>query len=96
MQTLYVTGWTVDFNQAKQLADANADVLLNGEAVLLSWYDRDRDFESPAHASECHTDCDIPGYIDYAANRGATLKVDIKQGRFVFCYMPLGEFGGNG
>jgi len=92
MQTLAITGWVMDFNQAKALADANANILLHGEAVLLSWYDQERDFESPAHASECHLDCDIPGYIEYAVNRGAKLKIDIAQGTFVFCYLSLDEF----
>ena len=52
--------------------------------MLLSWYDRDRDFESPQHASECHLDSAVPGYVDYGIYHGATLKVDIEQGRFVF------------
>ncbi len=90
---LSLTGIAPDFSTAKQLADANADILLNGEAILLSWYDRNRDFESPSHVNECHnTNCETPGYIEYANNRGGTLQVDIDKGRFVFCYRPLGEF----
>ena len=56
---------------------------------LLAWYDRDRDFESPQHASECHVNSAIPGYIDYALYHGATLKIDIEDGRFVFFYLPV-------
>ncbi|RMD68406.1 MAG: hypothetical protein D6819_09405 [Gammaproteobacteria bacterium] len=82
----------LDFDRAKGLADACAAALL-GEAMLLSWYDRDRDYESPAHASECHEACDVPGYIDYAESRGAELRVDIDGGRFVFCYLPHGSQG---
>lgn len=57
--------------------------------MLLSWYDRDRDFESPQHASECHAQSAVPGYVDYGLNHGATLMVDIEDGRFVFFYLPL-------
>jgi hypothetical protein len=47
--------------------------------MLLAWYDRDRDFESTQHASECHQDSAVPGYVDYGVHHGATLMVDIKQ-----------------
>jgi len=57
-----------------------------GEAMLLSWYDRDRNFEAPQHVSECHRDSAVPGYVDYALHRGAALKIDIDHGRFVFFY----------
>ena len=77
-----------DYKEAMQLANAEAEVRL-GEAMLLSWYDRDRDFESPQHASECHQDSATPGYVDYGIHHGATLKVDIEQGRFVFFYLPV-------
>jgi len=53
------------------------------------WYDRDRDFESPQHASECHQDSAVPGYVDYGVHHGATLKVDMEHGRFVFFYLPV-------
>jgi hypothetical protein len=32
-----------------------------GDHMLLSWYDPDRDFEAPQHASECHADSAAPG-----------------------------------
>jgi hypothetical protein len=60
-----------------------------GNYMLLSWYDRDRGFESPQHVSECHLDSAVPGYVDYALHRGARLKVDVEQGRFVFFYLPV-------
>jgi hypothetical protein len=81
----------VDFTEAKRLADAAARARLDSP-ICLSWFDRVADRESPAHASECHDDCDIPGYIDYAVNRGAELKVVVDDGAYVFCYRPLGEF----
>ncbi len=75
-----------DYLQAMQLANAEAERRLGGY-MLLSWYDRDRDFESPQHASECHADSAIPGYVDYGLFHGATLKIDIEDGRFVFFYL---------
>lgn len=77
-----------DYLAAMRLAEAEARARL-GECMLLSWYDRDRDFESPQHAGECHLGSAVPGYVDYALYRGATLMVDIEAGRFVFFYLPL-------
>lgn len=77
-----------DYRAAMDEANRIADDKL-GDYMLLSWYDRDRDFESPQHASECHAESAIPGYVDYGLNHGAKLKVDFHQGRFVFFYMPL-------
>ena len=57
--------------------------------MLLSWYDRDRDFESPQHVSEWHQGYAVPGYVDYAVHRGATLKINVENSRFVFFYTPL-------
>lgn len=77
-----------DYRTAMARADAIASERL-GDFMLLSWYDRDRDFESPQHSSECHQHSAVPGYVDYGLNHGATLKVDIERGRFVFFYMPV-------
>jgi hypothetical protein len=77
-----------DYRAAMRVANAEAEARL-GECMLLSWYDRDRDFESPQHASECHQDSAVPGYVDYGIYHGSTLKVDIEQGRFVFFYLPV-------
>ena len=78
----------VDYREAMELANAEA-VARIGEFMLLSWYDLDRDFESPQHSSECHQDSAVPGYVDYGINHGAKLKIDIERGRFVFFYLPL-------
>lgn len=75
-----------DYREAIALANAEARRRL-AEPMLLSWYDRDRNFESPQHASECHEASAIPGYVDYGLSHGATLKVDIEDGRFVFFYL---------
>lgn len=77
-----------DYRAALTLAEEATAARL-GEAMLLSWYDRDRDFESPQHASECHRDSAVPGYVDYGIHHGATLKVVIEDGRFVFYFMPV-------
>ncbi len=77
-----------DYRVAMDTANSEATARL-GEHMLLSWYDRDRDFESPQHASECHQGCAVPGYVDYALHRGATLKIDVENGRFVFFYVPI-------
>lgn len=77
-----------DYLAAMRLANAEADRRL-GHYMLLSWYDRDRDFEAPQHVSECHRAGAVPGYVDYGLNHGATLKVDIEDGRFVFFYRPV-------
>ncbi len=75
-----------DYKQAMTLANEQANAVYD-DYMLLSWYDRDRDFESPQHASECHENSAIPGYIDYALYHGAKLKIDIEEGRFVFFYI---------
>ena len=80
----------VDYNAAQKIADEIAEKEL-GEFMLLSWYDKDRDFESPQHSSECHLDSSVPGYVDYGLNHGAVLKVDIDDGRFVYFYRGLDE-----
>ena len=77
-----------DYTQAMSVANEEAENLI-GDHMLLSWYDRDRDFESPQHASECHANSAIPGYIDYALYHGASLKIDIEQGRVIFFYLPI-------
>ncbi len=77
-----------DYLAATKLANTIADEKLEN-SMLLSWYDRDRDFESPQHSSECHLNSAVPGYVDYGLYHGATLKIDIENGRFVFFYLPV-------
>ena len=74
-----------DYQQAMQKANQVAEEKFD-DYMLLSWYDRDRDFESPQHSSECHENAAIPGYVDYGMYHGASLKVNFEQGRFVFFY----------
>ena len=77
-----------DFPEAMKCSDEEASRRLS-EHMLLSWYDRDRDFESPQHSSECHAASAVPGYVDYDINHCATLMVDVEDGRFVFFYFPF-------
>ena len=90
MKTLHIdaTELSLDFSSSLKLAQAIAGNLLE-EIMLLAWYDRYRNLESPGHVSECHQNCPVPGWWDYAANRGGTLAVNFSQGRFVFCFMPI-------
>jgi len=88
LAALYPQPPLADYLAALPLARATAQARL-GECMLLSWYDRDRDFEAPQHVSECHQAGAVPGYVDYAVHRGATLKVDIEGGRFVFFFLPV-------
>lgn len=91
MKTLHLDTHEIDldFKAAHALAIATADHLL-GSAMLLSFYDRERNLESPNGVSECHRGCAIPGWQDYAVNRGGSLMINFDQGRFVFCF--LGDF----
>ena len=77
-----------DYQQAMELARSEAERRFE-EYMLVSWYDRDRDFESPPHTSECSGGCSKDGYINYGLSHGATLRVDIEDGRFVFFYAPV-------
>lgn len=77
-----------DYQEAMSLAKAEAESRL-GEYMLMSWYDRDRDFESPPNTTEKPGDGPKDGYIHYGLNHGATLKVDIEEGRFVFFFAPV-------
>lgn len=77
-----------DFPAARALADGEAGKRF-AEFLLISWYDRERDFESPAHVSECGGGGPKLGYVSYALNHGARLKVEIDSGRFVFFYTPV-------
>lgn len=77
-----------DYQQAVELARSEAEQRF-GEYMLMSWYDRDRDFESPPHTSECSASSEKEGYINYGLNHGAKLMVDVEDGRFVFFYAPV-------
>jgi len=77
----------LDFNTALKLATSIAQQQLGDDTMLLSWYDRERDLESPAGVSECHEGCAIKGSWDYALNRGARLAVEYDSGRFYFCFL---------
>ncbi len=85
---LYPENGVRDYQQAVELARSEAEQRFE-EYMLMSWYDRDRDFESPPHTSECSAGGAKEGYINYGLNHGARLMVDIEDGRFVFFYAPV-------
>lgn len=79
-----------DITQAQQIAEKVAEKELGEDNfMLLSFYDKDNDYESPRNASECHANSAIPGYVDYALYRDASLRIDIENGRFVLFYLGL-------
>jgi hypothetical protein len=77
----------LDFNASLRLATAIAQQQLGEDTMLLSWFDRERNLESPAGVSECHQGCATKGSWDYALNRGAHLAVEFDCGRFFFCFL---------
>ena len=77
----------LDFNAALKLATAIAQQQLGDDTMLLSWYDHERNLESPAGVSECHEGCATKGSWDYALNRGARLAVEFDSGRYTFCFL---------
>ncbi|KVW99096.1 AF1514 family protein [Thiobacillus denitrificans] len=89
MKTLHLESAELglDFNTALKLATAIAQQQLGDDTMLLSWYDLERDLESPAGVSECHVGCATKGSWDYAKNRGARLAVEFDSGRFFFCFL---------
>ena len=77
-----------DYQEAVTLAGNQAAQRFE-EYMLISWYDQDRDFESPPNTTECAEGCRKDGYIHYGLSHGAKLKVDIEDGRFVFFFAPV-------
>ncbi len=77
-----------DYIEATNLAKEEAAKHMD-DSMLMSWYDRDRDFESPQHVTESDEESAVPGYVYYGVNHGATLKVDVEKGRFVFFFTPV-------
>ena len=76
------------FEAALALAHRTAAMHL-AEPMLLSWYDRDRDLESPRHASECGSEHARPGYVVYALHHGARLGIGMEGGLFVFYFLDV-------
>jgi len=86
--SLSPAGGVKDYQEAMALAKVEAAKRFE-EYMLMSWYDRDRDFESPPNTTECPDGCEKNGYILYGLSHGAKLKVDIEDGRFVFFFAPV-------
>jgi hypothetical protein len=76
-----------NFQEAMDLARAEARKHME-EFMLMSWFDRDRNVESPPNTTESAGD-ELTGYVYYGINHGAKLKVDVEQGRFVFFFTPV-------
>lgn len=74
--------------EAMELAKEEAGKRLD-DYILISWYDWDRDFESPQHTTETDSPSAIPGNVNYGISHDVKLKVDIDQGLFVFFFTPI-------
>ncbi|MGW8247783.1 MAG: AF1514 family protein [Acidiferrobacterales bacterium] len=77
-----------NYHAAMKVAHRRAQKTI-GDSMLVSWYDRDRDIESPKKSGEPPPDSVIPGYINYGLSHEASLVVDVENGRFVFIYMEV-------
>jgi hypothetical protein len=73
------------YAEALMIANTEAEQHFD-DAMLLSSYDQERDFEIPQQAGECHLNSAIPGYIDYALYHGATLKIILNKEQYSFFY----------
>jgi hypothetical protein len=87
IETVEMAG-EVSFDQAMARAKEEARKRFD-DCMLVSWYDRDRDFESPPNTTERADGGPKDGYIHYAASHGARLRVDFGRGRFVFFFAPV-------
>jgi len=76
------------YDEAVAIAKGEAEKRFE-EYMLVSWYDRDRDYESPPNTSERGDEFPKDGYIHYGLSHGAKLKVDIEEGRFIFFFTPV-------
>ncbi|RUM42275.1 MAG: hypothetical protein DSY80_07415 [Desulfocapsa sp.] len=81
--TVTVLGYSIDFDQAKQIAELLA-IRDNEFASLVSWNDREKNIHSP----QC-LHCEIkgePGWEVYGRNHGGRLRISINDDSFVFIY----------
>ncbi len=81
--SITVSGYTVDFEQAKQIAELLA-LHDNEFAMLVSWNDREKNIHSP----QC-LHCEIkgaPGWEVYGRNHAGRLRISINDDAFVFMY----------
>lgn len=78
-----VTGYTLTFDQAKQMASMIAEEG-NEFASLVSWGDRDKGVHSPC-CLKCEFD-EVPGWEVYGRNHEGRLRISVDDDRFVFIY----------
>jgi hypothetical protein len=74
-----------DFESAAQRAREAAREI-SRDAMMLSWYDRERDTGYPAF--EC-SGSDRPPWQVFAESRGANLIVEINEGAYLFFFLKL-------
>jgi hypothetical protein len=82
--TLRIDGVGLDFTLAEALARQVASKV-EGEAMLLAWFDRKAGRECP-EVKEC---MHKPGWLAYATGHGADLGVVVNEGEYVFLFCSV-------
>lgn len=82
--SLHVDGMDLDFDLAGDLARQVASKV-EGEAMLLAWFDRKAGRECPEVRECMHK----PGWLAYARGHGGDLSVEVNDGEYVFIFCPL-------
>lgn len=80
---LRVGGLDLDFDVASNLARQVASKV-EGEAMLLAWFDRKSGRECPEVRECMHK----PGWLAYAGGHGGDLSVVVNEGEYVFIFCP--------
>ncbi len=88
MQTfsVWIDDPKLDFARASAMAQQMVREVY-GDVLLLAWFDRKARRASP-EVPECQHQ---PAWVAYAVSRGATLRVVVNDGDFVFLFRPVEE-----
>ena len=84
---LIYEGRTLDFGQAREIADHKAREL-SADPMLLAWYEAKIGKFSPP--VECCSETK-PGWIVYAESRGGTITIDINDEEYIFIYVDASD-----
>jgi hypothetical protein len=82
-----VTDKTIDFDQARAIADKKAQEL-TGVPMLLAWYDKKTGRHSPPVVCGCGI---TPSWLDFAQSRDGNISIDMNDLQYVFIYRSAGE-----
>jgi hypothetical protein len=81
--TIEISGYAIDFEQARQLAESLA-LRDNEFATLVSWNDREKGVHSP-QCLKCEIKGD-PGWEVYGRNHGGRLRISFNDDAYVLIY----------